>query len=733
MALRDRSYLPKELAPARSPACWLQFGVVATVSVLAGSRVVGNPVDDATLKDGVSIPGRVVDLETGKPVKGASVVVERLLPGLPVSILPAWAGESMLTTDGDGRFVLRFPPQQVAETRLSISLRVAHPEYIPRTSLAYMPLVEVLRGRMGGDPAFFETIKLLKGVEYSGQVVTPRGDPAAGVTFELTHWGEDSNSSDNFVDESKGTTYSEGRFRLRAHKTHQLAIFVTPAGHAPFQRFWGTDEPDKQPDLWVQPELGRLVLASGIRLSGRLIDLMGRPIAGQVITAKSIYSRRERSARTNPDGGFTFAALGPGNYALTGQAQSFGGGYDLNARIRPRQGAVFKPAKVYLKDGIGPSQVVLRETPTVTVEARFVDAKDQPARGSFVVLAGQIPAINNQPVQQEPIFEQEGLAASINGIEREDKNTELINWQTCAVPDAAGRLVLRAPKGLENAQIFAMPINETIAIRNRIGEGRPLSFGGDGQLGTLRTDLRGVTFVLYHAPILMTTVKTEDGESPAVDIQVNASVNSKGNEIGVGLVEQADGRFRSQSLMPDEEYELSAWATGFVPNRVERLKLREGTSIDLTLIIKRQPKPPTIGDFAPPFLVKTLGGEPLSLGELRGKFVLLHFWNPLDDNCLQEMARLKALRDRFGKDDRLAMIGFCPVTSPKHVAKVVKEKGLSWPQVILRDRVADSIVLEYDAGEVPKTFLIGPDGKLVANELAGDAVVEAVAKALGRK
>jgi hypothetical protein len=29
--------------------------------------------------------------------------------------------------------------------------------------------------------------------------------------------------------------------------------------------------------------------------------------------------------------------------------------------------------------------------------------------------------------------------------------------------------------------------------------------------------------------------------------------------------------------------------------------------------------------------------------------------------------------------------------------------------------------------------LIGPDGKLVANELAGEGVVEAIAKALGRK
>ena len=53
--------------------------------------------------------------------------------------------------------------------------------------------------------------------------------------------------------------------------------------------------------------------------------------------------------------------------------------------------------------------------------------------------------------------------------------------------------------------------------------------------------------------------------------------------------------------------------------------------------------------------------------------------------------------------------------------------------MILRDHVADSILLEYDEVEVPKTFLIGPDGNLVAKELAGEGVVEAMANALGRK
>jgi hypothetical protein len=221
-------------------------------------------------------------------------------------------------------------------------------------------------------------------------------------------------------------------------------------------------------------------------------------------------------------------------YGLTGQAQSFGGGYDLNTLTVPCQGAVFKPARAYVNDGIAPGPLVLREVPTVTIEARFVDSKNRPARRSFVLLFGQIPAINIQPVQQEAIFEEEGLAASINGTEREDKNGELINWQTYTVPDAAGRIVLRAPKGLQNAQIVSMPINEAFSTGNRIGEGKPLTFLASGQLEELKADIRGVTFVLYDAPMIMATVTTEDGERPAVNVQVNASFFSDGNECDHG-------------------------------------------------------------------------------------------------------------------------------------------------------------------------------------------------------
>jgi hypothetical protein len=715
-----------------SPACWLALTVLLALGTAAGAHGRGEQAESATPSAEVSIPGRVVDFETGKPVAGASVVVDRRLPGVPTGLVPAWAGESTLTTDRDGRFVVKFPPAQVAERRLTISLRVAHPDYTGRKSSVAVPLVEILLNRKGGDPCFFDAIKLARGLEYTGQIVAPEGDPAAGATFELAYWGDVGNPADQFVDETRGKTDSGGRIRIRAPKTHQLAIYVTPAKHAPYQHFWGLDEPDKQPDLWAPAELGRLILAPGIRLSGRLLDLKGRPIAEQLITAQSVYSRHERSARTNLDGRFTFAPLRPGNYILTGQGQGCGGGFDASARDIPPQGAIFQPTKAFLKEGIVPAPVRLREMPTVTIETRFVDSGDRPTRGSFVGLWGQIPAVNIQPAIQEAVFEGDGLSDSINGPEREDKNVQLA-WSTQLIADATGRLVLRAPKGLQNAQLYSMPPNETFSIRNRLGEGKPLNFWGGGAFEDLKADIRGVTFVVYNAPMILATVKTEEGESPAVNTQVNASFTSEGSDFGAGFAEQADGRFRSQNLMPGQEYEVSGWATGFVPNRVQRVKLGEGAVINMNLTLKRQPRPVAVGDLAPPFLVKTITGEGLALADLRGKYVLLHFWNPVDDNCLPDIPRLMALRARFGKDDRLAIIGFCLVSDPTVVTKIIKEKALSWPQVMLRDRVADSIVLDYDASELPKMFMIGPDGKLVAKDLAGDTLAEAVARALKGK
>ena len=587
----------------------------------------------------------------------------------------------------------------------------------------------MLLGREAGEKPFFETIKLSKGIQYSGQVETPDGKPASGVPFEIAPFGVDSSSSENFVDDGKGMTDSDGRFRLRMPRSQQIALYVTPHEHAPFQRFFGVDEPEKHPDSWVSGNFGRLVLAPGIRLSGRLIDLKGRPVAGQLITALSIYGQHGRTATTDAHGEFTFAPLRQGNYLIFGEGQRPGSGIDLATPSGARSGTVLQPAKIYLKNGIVPDQLVLRELATVRIEMRFVDAQGRPVRGDVVGLGGTLPQADNRPVEEQAVFASQTLSAMISGPEREDKTPNL-EWGTQLMADTAGRLYINAPKGLHDVVFSTRQPDETTSIATRLGDGEPLLFFGGGQIEELKADMPNVTFVVYRSPTIRARVKTEDGETPFANVQVRASFHSSDQDHEVEFAEEVDGRFRSQRLFPDQTYEVCAVATGFVPNRILRIRLSEGMSRNVDLVLKRQPKELAIGEFAPPFIVKTVGGEALGLGDLRGKFVLLQFWGPEWDNSVQEIPRFQAVQKRIAKDGRLAMIGLCLTRDPNAAIKVIKDKELTWPQVILRDQVVDSIVLDYNAAEVPKTFLIGPDGKLLAKDIGGDQVEDVVSEAL---
>ena len=96
-----------------------------------------------------------------------------------------------------------------------------------------------------------------------------------------------------------------------------------------------------------------------------------------------------------------------------------------------------------------------------------------------------------------------------------------------------------------------------------------------------------------------------------------------------------------------------------------RLNLPEGGFAELTLILRKRPKPPEVGKPAPPFSVRTIEGNPLSLDDLRGKFVLLHFWSPTPvSNGLVDLSHLKAVADRFREDDRFLMVSLCMVDHP---------------------------------------------------------------------
>jgi len=140
--------------------------------------------------------------------------------------------------------------------------------------------------------------------------------------------------------------------------------------------------------------------------------------------------------------------------------------------------------------------------------------------------------------------------------------------------------------------------------------------------------------------------------------------------------------------------------------------------------------PLKVGDLAPDFTVKTLSGEELKLADYRGKYVLLDFWASWCAPCLAEMPNLQTIQDQYASDPRFVVIGLSLDEEPSRAASAVKALKLSWRQGIVEPDAPT--IASYGASAIPATFLIGPDGRILARDLRGQKTRTAVVEALQR-
>jgi Carboxypeptidase regulatory-like domain len=137
------------------------------------------------------------------------------------------------------------------------------------------------------------------------------------------------------------------------------------------------------------------------------------------------------------------------------------------------------------------------------------------------------------------------------------------------------------------------------------------------------------------------------------------------------------------------------------------------------------------GDRVPPIASKAADGRPLDLARLRGKFVLLVFWCTSRPMSLRFVPPVKATWDAFGRDPRLVIIGLNQDAAPEVLRRYLARGGLDWEQRYIGSSddpnpIAAAFGVRFPGG----VFLIGPDGRIVAKDLQGEAIKQAVAKAL---
>ncbi len=131
------------------------------------------------------------------------------------------------------------------------------------------------------------------------------------------------------------------------------------------------------------------------------------------------------------------------------------------------------------------------------------------------------------------------------------------------------------------------------------------------------------------------------------------------------------------------------------------------------------------GDKMPEFTVKDTSGKEISLQELcQGKkYILIDFWASWCNPCRKEIPNIKKLYARYAAKG-FEVISISIDKKKADWEKAVKEEQLKWPNFLDETGVAKL----YKVRAVPTMYLIDAEGKMVADNLRGEALAEKLAE-----
>lgn len=119
---------------------------------------------------------------------------------------------------------------------------------------------------------------------------------------------------------------------------------------------------------------------------------------------------------------------------------------------------------------------------------------------------------------------------------------------------------------------------------------------------------------------------------------------------------------------------------------------------------------------APEFTLNDLGGNPLSLSSLRGKYVILDFWGSWCVWCIKGFPKMKEYYTKY--PDVFEILGIdCRDTEAKWKAAVL-EYELPWLHVYCPKE--STLLNEYGVAGFPTKIIIDPEGKIYKTYIGED-------------
>ena len=134
----------------------------------------------------------------------------------------------------------------------------------------------------------------------------------------------------------------------------------------------------------------------------------------------------------------------------------------------------------------------------------------------------------------------------------------------------------------------------------------------------------------------------------------------------------------------------------------------------------------------PDFEAKDTAGKPLSIANHKGKVVLLDFWATWCPPCRAELPNVIKTYEAYHQKG-FEIIGISLDKDKEKLASFTKEKNMTWPQYFDGLVWENKLAVKYGVNSIPATYLLDGQGTIIGKYLQGEALDQAVAKALAKK
>ncbi len=184
------------------------------------------------------------------------------------------------------------------------------------------------------------------------------------------------------------------------------------------------------------------------------------------------------------------------------------------------------------------------------------------------------------------------------------------------------------------------------------------------------------------------------------------------------------GFFAMSTLDPDvAEQEIVAYADRiagrYEDNAVVQQFLDEAARIKVL----------AVGQPAPDFESLTPTNQPVRLSDFRGKYTLLDFWASWCVPCREENPNIVNVYNTY-KDRGFTVFGVSLDGNPGAWLRAIEADGLAWTQASDLQQWGSEVVGVYRIKAIPASYLLDPDGIILAKDLRGDELGRVVSRLL---